>query len=103
MFHDKATTPVTLGCGEPCGARFRYGILALQTAAKDIPMLSELNPLKVCFIIDKMRELDVQADEPVGDSSNATEERFASVFAQFQHSSVRKELVDFIDAMNEDE
>lgn len=66
-------------------------------------MLSELNPEKVCFIIIKMRELDVQAEEPMGDSSNATDDGFASVFTQPWHSSVRKELVDFIGAMNEDE
>ena len=64
-------------------------------------MLSELNPEKVCFIIVKMRELDVQADEPVGDSSNAPED--GSVLTQSQHSPVRKELVDFIGSMNEDE
>ena len=66
-------------------------------------MLSELNPEKVWFIIDKMRELDVQADAPVGDTSNATEDGFASVFTHSQRSSVRKELVEFIGSMNEDE
>ncbi|MGH6794481.1 MAG: DUF3775 domain-containing protein [Methylocella sp.] len=66
-------------------------------------MLSELNPQKVCFIIIKMRELDVQTEEPMGDSSNATDDRFAAVFTQSRDSSVRKELVDFIASMNEDE
>ncbi|MGH6810907.1 MAG: DUF3775 domain-containing protein [Methylocella sp.] len=82
-------------------AKFRYAIQAAQTTAKD--MLSELNPEKVCFIIIKLRELDVQAEEPMGDSSNATDDGFASVFTQSRHSSVRKELVDFIGSMNEDE
>jgi hypothetical protein len=87
--------PVALGRGEQCRAKFRYGILAAQTTAKDMPMLSELNPEKVWFIIDKLRELDVQADAP--------EDGFASVFTHSQRSSVRKELVDFIGSMNEDE
>jgi hypothetical protein len=39
--------------------------------------------VNVCsIIIVNMRELDVQAHEPVSDSSNAMEDRFASVFAQ---------------------
>lgn len=66
-------------------------------------MLSDLNPDKVCFIIVKLRELDVQAEEPMGDSSNATDDGFAAVFTRSRDSSVRKEVVDFIGSMNEDE
>jgi Protein of unknown function (DUF3775) len=68
-----------------------------------VPVLTELNPDKVCFIIVKMHELDVQVKEPTGDSSNATDDGFASVYTQSRHSFVRKELVDFIDSMNVDE
>jgi len=64
-------------------------------------MLSELNPRKSGFIIIKMRELDVQAEEPMGDSSNETDDGFAAVFTQSRE--VSKELVDFIGSMNEDE
>jgi hypothetical protein len=57
--------------------------LQVSQTAKDMPTLSELNPVNVCsVIIVNMRELDVQAHEPVSDSSNAMEDRFASVFAQ---------------------
>jgi Protein of unknown function (DUF3775) len=84
-------------------AKFRYGIRTAQMTAKDMPMLSDLNPDKVCFIIVKLRELDVQAEEPMGDSSNATDDGFAAVFTQSRDSSVRKEVVDFIGSMNEDE
>ncbi len=66
-------------------------------------MLSELNVEKVCFIIVKARELDVQAEEPMGDSSNDSDDGFASVYTEVPHSSVRKELIEFIGAMDSDE
>lgn len=62
-----------------------------------------LNVDKVCFIILKFRELAVQAEEPTGDSSNATDDGFASVFTETPNSSVRRELVEFITAMDDDE
>ncbi|HEX3497422.1 MAG TPA: hypothetical protein VHT02_09695 [Methylocella sp.] len=61
-------------------AKFRYAIQAAQITAKDMPMLSEFNPKKVCFIIIKMRELDGLSDAPMGDSSNTTVDGFAFQF-----------------------
>ncbi|HYP57186.1 MAG TPA: DUF3775 domain-containing protein [Beijerinckia sp.] len=66
-------------------------------------MLAELNPEKVCFIIVKAREYDVQAEEATGSSSNASDDGFVSVYIDRKDSSVRKELEEFIEAMNEDE
>ena len=50
-----------------------------------------------------MRGLGVQAEEPTGDSSNVADDGFAFLFTQSRHSSVRKELVNLIGSMNEDE
>ncbi len=50
------------------------GNQAAQTAAQDKPMLSELNPEKVCIIIVKMRKLDGLADAPMGDFLHAADE-----------------------------
>jgi hypothetical protein len=62
-----------------------------------------LNADKVCFVIVKVRELDVQSEEATGDSSNDADDGFASVYTERADSSVRKELVEFIGAMDEDE
>ncbi|MGH6837384.1 MAG: DUF3775 domain-containing protein [Methylocella sp.] len=42
-------------------------------------------------------------DAPMGNTSNAADDGFAFLFTQSPYSSVRKELVDFIGSMNEDE
>lgn len=63
----------------------------------------EINTDKVCFVIIKAREFDVQVEGLEADDSNATDDNFASVFASGKDDSVRKELKAFIDAMDEDE
>jgi hypothetical protein len=50
-----------------------------------------------------MRELDGLSDAPMGDSSNATDDGFASLLTQSSYTSVRKEPVDFFGSMNDDE
>lgn len=65
--------------------------------------MPEINPDKVCFVIVKAREFDVQVEGQEGDDSNATDDNFASVFESGRDDSVRKELKAFIDAMDEDE
>ncbi|MGO9673268.1 MAG: DUF3775 domain-containing protein [Methylocella sp.] len=65
--------------------------------------MPEINPDKVCFVIVKAREFDVQVEDQEADDSNATDDNFASVFASEEDDSVHKELKAFIDAMDEDE
>ncbi|MGC2225222.1 MAG: hypothetical protein WA624_24095 [Methylocella sp.] len=61
-------------------AKFRYAIQAAQTKTKGMPMLSELNPEKVRFIIVQMCELDELSDASIGDTSNARDDGFAFQF-----------------------
>ncbi len=65
--------------------------------------MPEINSDKVCFVIVKAREFDVQVEGQEADDSNATDDKFASVFASGRDDSVRRELKGFIDAMDEDE
>jgi hypothetical protein len=65
--------------------------------------MPEINSDKVCFVIVKAREFDVQVEGQEADASNASDDNFASVFASGRGDSVRRELKAFIDAMDEDE
>jgi hypothetical protein len=67
------------------------------------PAMLEINSDKVCFVIIKAREFDVQIEGLEADDSNATDDKFASVFASGEDDSVRKEINAFIDGMDEDE
>jgi hypothetical protein len=67
------------------------------------PEMPEINTDKVCFVIVKAREFDIQDEGLEDEGSNATDDNFASVYATDKSDSVRKELKDFIDGMDEDE
>ena len=64
--------------------------------------MPDINSDKVCFVIIKAREFDVQ-EELDADDSNASDDHFMSVYAEGKDDSVRKELKEFIDSMDEDE
>ena len=66
-------------------------------------MLSELNPDKVCVLIVKLREFGVQAEPNLGGGSDATDDRFVSVFENEAAPSVVNEAEGLIAAMNTDE
>lgn len=66
-------------------------------------MLSELNPQKVCFLIVKIREFDVQAEPNLGGGSDASDDKFVAVFNEEANPSVEKEAEGLIEAMNADE
>lgn len=66
-------------------------------------MLVELDPSKVCFLIAKIREFDIQAEENEGSDSNATDDGFAAVYDTAPKGSVYKEVAEFIRAMDVDE
>jgi hypothetical protein len=66
--------------------------------------MPDINSDKVCFVIIKAREFDVQdEDADVDESSNASDDNFVSVYSSEKDDSVRKELKEFIDSMDEDE
>ena len=64
--------------------------------------MPDINSDKVCFVIIKAREFDIQEELDV-DDSNASDDHFMSVYADSKENSVRKELKEFIDSMDEDE
>jgi hypothetical protein len=67
------------------------------------PDMPEINTDKVCFIVTKSRELlseDVGAET---DASNATDDGFSSILTDAGDRSVRKELREFIEALDVDE
>src|ERR1019366_1003148 len=65
--------------------------------------MPDINLDKVCFVIIKAREFDVQDEGLELDGSNATDDNFVSVFAPEKDDSVHKELKAFIDGMDEKE
>ena len=64
--------------------------------------MPDINSDKVCFVIIKAREFDIQEELEV-DDSNASDDHFMSVYADSKVNSVQKELKEFIDDMDEDE
>lgn len=66
-------------------------------------MLAELNPQKVCFLIVKIREFDVQAEPNLGGGSDASDDNFVAVFDNEAEPSVVGEAEGLIEAMNIDE
>ena len=67
------------------------------------PMLVELNPEKVCFLIVKLREFGVQAEPNLGGGSDATDDGFVAVFENEADPSSVSEAEGLIEAMNVDE
>jgi hypothetical protein len=65
--------------------------------------MPDINVDKVCFVIVKAREFDIQDESPVASGSNATDDNFVSVFRSDGADSVRKELSAFVESMDEDE
>lgn len=63
----------------------------------------EINPDKVCFVIAKARELEAEDEGIEPDDSNATDDAFVSILTDRAYGPVRRELVEFIRAMDDDE
>ncbi len=66
-------------------------------------MLSALNTDKVCFIIQKTRELEAILEPEDDEASNETDDRFAAALTESNEEPVRAELIGFIDALDIDE
>ncbi|MBG0809229.1 DUF3775 domain-containing protein [Methylosinus sp. H3A] len=65
--------------------------------------MPEINTDKVCFVIVKARELEAEDEGIRPDASNPSDDKFVSVLTEEGWSPNRRELVEFIDAMDEDE
>jgi hypothetical protein len=74
-----------------------------QAPREHIEMLSALNPDKVCFTIQKLRELEAMLEPRSDDSSNETDDQFASALTEENELPVKAELNGFIEAMDIDE
>ncbi|HKH81420.1 MAG TPA: DUF3775 domain-containing protein [Methylovirgula sp.] len=68
----------------------------------DIPG-PEINPDKVCFVIAKARELEAEDEGVEPDDSNPTDDEFLSILTESAYGPTRRELVAFINAMDDDE
>lgn len=65
--------------------------------------MPDINTEKVCYVIAKARELESEDEGIDADASNPSDDKFVSVLTDDSYSSVRAELAEFIDAMDEDE
>ena len=68
----------------------------------DVPE-PEINPDKVCFVIAKARELEAEDEGVEADDSNPTDDDFRSILSDRAYKPIRRELVAFIDALDDDE
>lgn len=66
-------------------------------------MLSALSADKVCFVIQKARELDAMLEPEEDSGSNETDDDFSSALTTANDEPVRAELTGFIDAFDVDE
>jgi hypothetical protein len=65
--------------------------------------MPDINTEKVCYVIVKARELESEDEGVEPDASNSADDKFVSVLTEDAYSSIRDELVAFIDAMDIDE
>lgn len=63
----------------------------------------EINPQKVCFVVEKARELLSEDEGAENDASNPSDDESRYVLTDAAYAPVRKELVQFIDDLDEDE
>ena len=63
-----------------------------------------ISPEKVCFVVVKARELDVQvAPSELEDGSNATDDDMAAILEDYAGNPTYEELRSFLEALNDDE
>ncbi len=68
----------------------------------DIPA-PEINPDKVCYIIAKARELEAEDEGVEADDSNPTDDGSLDILTDEAYPTIRKEVVSFIEALDDDE
>lgn len=74
----------------------------VEDVEPDIPG-PEINTDKVCFIIAMARELEAEDEGVESDASNASDDNFHNILSERTYRSVRRGLVSFIDALDDDE
>ena len=63
-----------------------------------------ISPEKVCFVVVKARELDVQVPpSELEDGSNATDDDMAAILEDYAGNPTYEELRSFLEALNDDE
>jgi hypothetical protein len=65
--------------------------------------MPDINTDKVCFVIVKARELEAEDEGMQPDASNPSDDKFVSVLTEEGYSSARREVSEFIEAMDDDE
>lgn len=65
--------------------------------------MPDINTEKVCYVVVKARELESEDEGLEPDASNPSDDKFVSVLTEAAYGSIRAELAEFIDAMDEDE
>ncbi len=65
--------------------------------------MPDINSEKVCFLIVKARELECEDEGVEADASNPADDKSISVLTDEAYETVRSELTEYIDAMDEDE
>jgi hypothetical protein len=65
--------------------------------------MPDINTDKVCFVIVKAREIEAEDEGVQPDASNPSDDKFISVLTEEGYSPNRRELAEFIEAMDEDE
>ncbi|MEK4032355.1 DUF3775 domain-containing protein [Methylocystis sp. IM3] len=65
--------------------------------------MPDINSEKVCFVIVKARELECEDEGVEADASNPADDKSISVLTEEAYETVRSELTEYIDAMDEDE
>jgi hypothetical protein len=72
----------------------------IQPEQRSMP---DINPDKVCFIIEKSRELESEEDGAAPDGSNAADDGGHNVLTDVAYAPIRHELTEFIEGLNIDE
>ena len=65
--------------------------------------MPDINADKVCFVIVKAREIEAEDEGVQRDASNASDDKFVSVLTEAGYSPNRREVAEFIEAMDVDE
>jgi hypothetical protein len=65
--------------------------------------MPEINTDKVCFVIVKAREIEAEDEGVRPDASNPSDDKFVSVLTEAGYSPNRRELAEFVEAMDSDE
>jgi hypothetical protein len=72
----------------------------VETSERSMP---EINPTKVCFVVEKSRELLSEDEGVAPDASNPTDDDVRRVLTDAAYAPIHQELVQFIEGLDVDE